>query len=156
MKKITITSAILISGMMGFSAAAQTSQNDAALKALFDQANYWHEKAHNDRASESLNKVLMVDPNNTQALYLMSLWAQQNGNLQEASQWRARLTKQIPIVRCYRRSTMPNSLSKCRPDRSRWLGNKPVAEIFLPRWRPGILCLVAILLPWSGGRVLPD
>lgn len=96
MKKITITSAIIISGMMGFSAAAQTSQNDAALKALFDQANYWHEKAHNDRANESLNKVLMVDPNNTQALYLMSLWAQQNGNLQEASQWRTRLAKTDP------------------------------------------------------------
>jgi len=96
MKKITITSAILISGMMSFSTAAQTSQNDAALKALFDQANYWHEKAHNDRANESLNKVLMVDPNNTQALYLMSLWAQQNGNLQEASQWRTRLAKTDP------------------------------------------------------------
>lgn len=96
MKKIIVPSAILISGMMGFSAAAQTSQNDAALKALFDQANYWHEKAHNDRASESLNKVLMVDPNNAQALYLMSLWEQQSGNLQEASKWRTRLAKADP------------------------------------------------------------
>ena len=96
MKKIIVPSAILISGMMGLSVAAQTPQNDAALKALFDQANYWHEKAHNDRANESLNKVLMVDPNNTQALYLMSLWAQQNGKLQEASQWRTRLAKADP------------------------------------------------------------
>lgn len=30
--------------------------NDAALKALFDQANYWHEKSHDDLAMESLKK----------------------------------------------------------------------------------------------------
>jgi tetratricopeptide (TPR) repeat protein len=75
---------------------AHAAQNDAALKALFDQANYWHEKSHDDLASESLKKVLMVDANNTQALYLMALWAQQNGDLQAAAQWRERLAKTSP------------------------------------------------------------
>ena len=96
MKKITIKSVVLLSGMIGFNAAAQALQNDAALKALFDQANYWHEKSHDDRASESLQKVLMVDPGNTQAMYLMALWAQQSDNAQGAAQWRDRLKKTDP------------------------------------------------------------
>ena len=81
---------------LGAVSQAQAASNDAALKALFDQANYWHEKSHDDLASESLKKVLMVDANNTQALYLMALWAQQNGDLQTAAQWRARLAAVAP------------------------------------------------------------
>uniref|UniRef100_A0A8H9YVG1 BCSC C-terminal domain-containing protein n=1 Tax=Pseudomonas tritici TaxID=2745518 RepID=A0A8H9YVG1_9PSED len=96
MKKITIKSAICLSGVLAFGSSAYAAQNEAALKALFDQANYWHEKSHDDLASESLKKVLMVDANNTQALYLMALWAQQNGDLQGAAQWRARLAKVSP------------------------------------------------------------
>ncbi|VEC84315.1 BscS [Raoultella ornithinolytica] len=45
---------------------------------------------------ESLQKVLLVDANNTQAMYLMALWAQQGGDLQAAAQWRARLAKVSP------------------------------------------------------------
>ncbi|WP_300004515.1 cellulose biosynthesis protein BcsC [uncultured Cedecea sp.] len=137
MNKITTTSAILISGMMGFSATAQTSQNDAALKALFDQANYWHEKAHNDRANESLNKVLMVDPNNTQALYLMSLWAQQNGNLQEASQWRTRLAK-----------TDPNSSLLQALDNAKQLEKIPAGSLALARQQARSGNIPAAMATW--------
>jgi cytochrome c-type biogenesis protein CcmH/NrfG len=66
------------------------------LQALFAQANYWHEKSHDELAMESLQKVLLVDANNTQAMYLMALWAQQGGDLQAAAQWRARLAKASP------------------------------------------------------------
>lgn len=96
MKRIIIKSTIFLSGIVGFGAAAQTQLNDAALNALFAQANYWHEKSHDGRASESLKKVLMVDPQNAQALYLMALWAQQRGNVQDAAQWRSRLEKADP------------------------------------------------------------
>jgi len=91
-------STLCLSGALTLGAVsqAQAAPNDAALKALFDQANYWHEKSHDDLASESLKKVLMVDANNTQALYLMALWAQQNGDLQTAAQWRARLAVVAP------------------------------------------------------------
>ncbi|SLJ99542.1 Tetratricopeptide repeat-containing protein [Enterobacter sp. NFR05] len=80
----------------GIPGLAHAAANDAALKALFDQANYWHEKSHDDLAMESLRKVLMVDANNTQAMYLMALWAQQNGDLQVSSQWRSRLAQVSP------------------------------------------------------------
>jgi thioredoxin-like negative regulator of GroEL len=89
---------LCLSGVLTFGALgqAQAAQNDAALKALFDQANYWHEKSHDDLAMESLKKVLMVDANNTQAMYLMALWTQQNGDLQTSAQWRARLAQVSP------------------------------------------------------------
>ena len=75
----------------GIPGLAHAAANDAALKALFDQANYWHEKSHDDLAMSSLKKVLMVDANNAQALYLMALWSQQGGDTKAAAQWRARL-----------------------------------------------------------------
>ncbi|HHB8085835.1 TPA: cellulose synthase subunit BcsC-related outer membrane protein [Klebsiella pneumoniae] len=78
------------------SGGALAAGNDAALQALFAQANYWHEKSHNELAMESLQKVLSVDANNTQALYLMALWSQQGGDIQAAAQWRARLAKAAP------------------------------------------------------------
>jgi thioredoxin-like negative regulator of GroEL len=89
---------LCLSGVLAFGALgqAQAAQNDAALKALFDQANYWHEKSHDDLAMESLKKVLMVDANNTQAMYLIALWSQQNGDLQTSAQWRARLAQVSP------------------------------------------------------------
>lgn len=91
-------STLCLSGALALGSAgmAQAAQNDAVLKALFDQANYWHEKSHDDLANESLKKVLMVDANNTQALYLMALWAQQNGDLKAAAQWRTRLAAVSP------------------------------------------------------------
>ncbi|MCS5960288.1 hypothetical protein LNP74_11310 [Klebsiella pneumoniae subsp. pneumoniae] len=51
---------------------------------------------HDELAMESLQKVLSVDANNTQALYLMALWSQQGGDMQAAAQWRARLAKAAP------------------------------------------------------------
>ena len=76
-------------------AAAETSQ-DPALKTLLEQAEYWHEKSNDQLASESLKKVLMVDANNPQALYLMALWAQQQGDEKAAAQWQSRLQKAHP------------------------------------------------------------
>lgn len=72
-------STLCLSGALTLGAfgGAHAAGNDAALQALFAQANYWHEKSHDELAMESLQKVLSVDANNAQALYLMALWAQQ-------------------------------------------------------------------------------
>ena len=80
--------------------AASTGANPA-LQALFDQANYWHQKAHDELARDALNKVLMVDGNNVQALYLMALWAQQSGDKSTASAFRA--TTPPPDAKAWRR-----------------------------------------------------
>ncbi|MEW7312851.1 cellulose synthase subunit BcsC-related outer membrane protein [Buttiauxella gaviniae] len=80
----------------GLTLGAQAADNNPALKALFDQANYWHEKSHDELAKQALQKVLMVDANNTQAMYLMALWAQQAGDVKGAAQWRERLAAVSP------------------------------------------------------------
>lgn len=89
---LCLTGALAL-GTMGDALAAT---NDAALNALFEQAKYWHEKAQDELAMESLRKVLLVDANNPQALYLMALWTQQRGDTQASAQWRARLEKVSP------------------------------------------------------------
>ncbi len=90
------TTLCLFGGLTVGAMSAQAADNNPALKALFDQANYWHEKSHDDLAKESLRKVLMVDANNTQAMYLMALWAQQSGDVKTAAQWRERLASVSP------------------------------------------------------------
>ncbi len=62
-------STLCLSGALTLGAfgEAQAAGNDAALQALFAQANYWHEKSHDELAMESLQKVLSVDANNAQA-----------------------------------------------------------------------------------------
>ncbi|MCR6745183.1 hypothetical protein NVV48_19345 [Klebsiella pneumoniae] len=93
------------------SGGALAAGNDAALQALFAQANYWHEKSHDELAMESLQKVLSVDASNTQALYLMALWSQQGGDMQAAAQWRARLAKAALTARDYRIWTTPKDVA---------------------------------------------
>lgn len=97
--RIRTLSTFCLSGILAFGITAEparAAETSPALKALFDQANYWHEKSHNDLAIESLKKVLLVEPNNTQALYLMALWSQQAGDLSAAAQWRSRLASINP------------------------------------------------------------
>ncbi|CPR13863.1 Cellulose synthase operon protein C [Brenneria goodwinii] len=75
---------------------AVAAQNSPAIKALLDQAAYWHERAHSDLANESLNKILEVEPNNVDALYLLALYAQQNGDNAAAQSWRQKLAALSP------------------------------------------------------------
>lgn len=138
MKKITITSVVCLSGALFSGAMAHAASNDAALKALFDQANYWHEKSHDDLASESLKKVLMVDANNTQALYLMALWAQQNGDLQAAAQWRERLAK-----------TSPGDASLQALDSAKQLAQVPAGTLTLARQQARSGNIPAALDTWK-------
>ncbi|WP_413556163.1 cellulose synthase subunit BcsC-related outer membrane protein [Brenneria sp. L3-3Z] len=75
---------------------AAAAENSPAIKALLDQAAYWHEKAHSDLTNEALNKILEVEPNNVDALYLLALYAQQNGDAAAAQSWRQKLAASSP------------------------------------------------------------
>ncbi len=127
-------SGVLTFGILGQALAAQ---NDAALKALFDQANYWHEKSHDDLAIESLKKVLMVDANNTQAMYLIALWSQQNGDLQTAALWRARLAQ-----------VSPNDANLQALDNANQLARVPQGQISLARQQARSGNIPAALATW--------
>jgi thioredoxin-like negative regulator of GroEL len=127
---------------------ALAASNDAALQALFAQANYWHEKSHDELAMESLQKVLLVDANNTQALYLMALWAQQGGDLQAAAQWRARLAK-----------TSPNSASLQELDNAKKMTQVPQGQLSLARQQARSGNVPAALATWRSmfnGNVPPS
>src|SRR5476649_815664 len=97
---LAVVRAIYLVGIAGMGSAVFAANADdtsnPALKALFDQANYWHDRAHDDLAKDALQKILLVDPSNTQALYLMSLYSLQNGDKAGADQWRGKLSAVSP------------------------------------------------------------
>ncbi len=75
---------------------AGSNANRGVLDALFKQAQTWHDRFQPQLAKESLNRILLTDPNNTEAMYLMSLWASEQGQAQEAKAWRDRLQRLNP------------------------------------------------------------
>ena len=89
--------ALLLGGTLTLSQPLLAAgSNNPALQALFDQATYWHQKAHDDLAKAALQKVLTVEANNTEALYLLALYAQQSGDNEAAAYWRSRLSQVSP------------------------------------------------------------
>ncbi|WP_407654857.1 cellulose biosynthesis protein BcsC [Brenneria populi] len=87
---------LTMAGIVMLPVAASAAENGQAIKALLDQAAYWHEKAHGDLANEALHKILEVEPKNTEALYLLALYAQQNGDAAAAQSWRQKLVALSP------------------------------------------------------------
>ena len=134
-------STLCLSGALTFGVLgdALAAGNDAALQALFAQANYWHEKSHDDLAMQSLQKVLLVDANNTQAMYLMALWSQQGGDLQTAAQWRTRLAK-----------VSPNSPNLQELDNAKKMAQVPQGQLSLARQQARSGNIPAALTTWRG------
>lgn len=87
---------VSLAGLAVFSVAALADDSNPALKALFEQAAYWHDKSHDDLAQGALQKVLLMDENNTEALYLLSLYAMQGGDKDNAELWRKKLSSVAP------------------------------------------------------------
>ncbi|QOL16432.1 cellulose biosynthesis protein BcsC [Dickeya dianthicola] len=85
---------VVVGGVL--SASALAAQANPALQALFEQADYWHQRSHDDLARDALQKILRVDADNPRALYLMALYAQNNGDSAEATKWHERLSKASP------------------------------------------------------------
>lgn len=98
-KPLTPTLLFCLAGICQPTAAEEKphgSSNDLAVKKLLDQASYWHSKAHDDIAMEALQKVLAVDDNNIDALYLLSLYQLQRGNTQQSARWRKKIAEIAP------------------------------------------------------------
>ena len=144
MKMKTLTARLRQLQVSGLALAASTlvfpavaAENNPALQALFDQANYWHQKAHDELARDALNKVLMVDGSNTQALYLMALWAQQSGDTATAGKWRARLNE-----------VSPNDSRLVELEQARQLQSVPTAQLSLARQQARSGNISASLQTW--------
>ncbi|WON78081.1 cellulose biosynthesis protein BcsC [Serratia sp. UGAL515B_01] len=83
-------------GLTVFSAPVLAADANPALKALFQQAAYWHEKSHDELAQGALQKILLIDENNAEAMYLLSLYAQQAGDKTNAELWQKKLSAVSP------------------------------------------------------------
>lgn len=93
-----LTQAICLACLIGGSHAACAADggNDAAIKKLLSQASYWHSKAHDDMAIEALQKVLVADASNIDAMYLMALYNLQRGDTRQSDAWRKRISDLSP------------------------------------------------------------
>ncbi|EMH1771667.1 BCSC C-terminal domain-containing protein [Proteus mirabilis] len=100
MKKQTlnmIVKVIYASCLLGVTHSTLANATDANIvSSLIEQANYWHGKAHDERAIEALQKVLIMENNNQDALYLMAFFTAQQGNEKQASYWREKLARIAP------------------------------------------------------------
>ncbi len=68
-----------------------TTDDQNTVSSLLKQARFWHDKYQPSLARQSLSRVLLSDPNNAEALYLMSLWSSETGDNENAEQYRRRL-----------------------------------------------------------------
>ncbi|MEG3109301.1 cellulose synthase subunit BcsC-related outer membrane protein [Pantoea sp. T14] len=133
-----IRHALFLGGALTLSQPLLAAEStNPALQALFDQAAYWHQKAHDDLAKSSLQKVLMVEPNNTQALYLLALYSQQGGDNASAAQYRARLSQ-----------VSPNDAHLSELDNARQLQTIPQAQLSLARQQARSGNIAAALQTW--------
>lgn len=66
------------------------------LDTLFKQAHLWHDKYQPKPAIQTLNRILLADPDNTEALYLLSKWSSESGDTQSAAVYRDRLSTVAP------------------------------------------------------------
>lgn len=142
MKKNLLSAGIRHALLLGSSLALSqpllaAESTNPALQALFDQASYWHQKAHDDLAKASLQKVLMVEPGNTQALYLLALYSQQGGDNAAAAQYRARLSQ-----------VSPNDPHLSELDNARQLQTIPQAQLSLARQQARSGNIPAALQTW--------
>ncbi|MEZ3501104.1 cellulose synthase subunit BcsC-related outer membrane protein [Pantoea sp. KPR_PJ] len=129
---------LLLGGVLTFSGPLLAAESaNPALQALFDQAAYWHQKAHDDLAKSALQKVLMVEPNNAQALYLLALYSQQGGNDAEATRYRQQLS-----------NASPQDARLSELDNARQLQTIPQAQLSLARQQARSGNIAASLQTW--------
>ena len=133
-----IRRALLLGSALTFSLPLLAAESaNPALQALFDQAAYWHQKAHDDLAKSALQKVLMVEPNNVQALYLLALYSQQSGDSAGAAHYRQQLS-----------SASPQDARLGELDKARQLQTIPQAQLALARQQAQSGNIAASLQTW--------
>lgn len=140
-KPLTPTLLFCLAGICQPSAAddkPHVSSNDLAVKKLLDQASYWHSKAHDDIAMEALQKVLAVDDNNIDALYLLSLYQLQRGNTQQSARWRkkiAELAPNDPRLKALTHATTLRNLPQDQLNAARQLAKQGNIKASIAAWR---------------------
>ncbi|MFC4167392.1 cellulose biosynthesis protein BcsC [Teichococcus aestuarii] len=76
--------------------AAPARAQDNAIGVLLEQANFWRAQNRPDRALQTLERVLAVEPNNVDALSAAAAAQAENGNRAEADRLLARIRQLAP------------------------------------------------------------
>lgn len=85
----------LMFGLLAAFAAAAGAQEDP-VKVLVDQGKYWQARGRADRAAESWQKILRLDPNQPEALYGMGVAELESGRADGARSYLDRLNRAQP------------------------------------------------------------
>ena len=73
-----------------------TGSKSSVIQGILKQAYFWHDKLQLNKALQALNRVLLSDPHNEEALYLMSLWSGEVKDEANAKKYRDKLAKISP------------------------------------------------------------
>ena len=84
----------LVASLGGLAVPAQAQ--DAATKTLIEQGQYWQSRGDAQRAVDSWQKLLRVDPNQPDALYGMARAQLQGQNVEEAQRYLEQLRRAHP------------------------------------------------------------
>lgn len=82
-------------GLAAMLPAAAPAQ-ESAEEVLLDKANYWRLKDRPDIAAEALNKLLLINPNNANALFQYGMLSVQQNKPAEAQRYLAKLQQVAP------------------------------------------------------------
>ena len=91
----------LVASLGGLAVPAQAQ--DAATKTLIEQGQYWQSRGDAQRAVDSWQKLLRVDPNQPDALYGMARAQLQGQNVEEAQRYLEQLRRAHPNHRLVER-----------------------------------------------------
>ena len=91
----------LVASLGGLAVPAQAQ--DAATKTLIEQGQYWQSRGDAQRAIDSWQKLLRVDPNQPDALYGMARAQLQGQNVEEAQRYLEQLRRAHPNHRLVER-----------------------------------------------------
>ena len=87
-----LIAALISAAVVGPVAAA----DNQAVSVLIDQARYWKDKGRGDLAAEAWQKVLLVDPNNGDALFGLGTLEAESGRAESAQGYLNRLQRANP------------------------------------------------------------
>ncbi len=107
-------------------AAPVIATDQPAVSVLMEQARFWQSKGRGDLAAEAWQKILRVEPDNSEALYALGAIEIDSGRIEGAKEYLARLNRTHPSSPATRRlaeALQFHTIDKAQLDRARKLAH---------------------------------
>lgn len=76
--------------------ASQNATGNDPVSNLLGQARFWHDKYQPAKAQAALKRVLLINPNHEEAMYLASLWAYEAKDYKTSKEYKQKLQSLVP------------------------------------------------------------